>query len=453
MKKSICILMILSMLFALAACGAPSQPAVAPTETAPVETSAPTPEPVVLGTVTYYNDDPALEQAWESLAALYGAQTGVEVKVVSPAAGTYEQQLAADLDGAAAPTLFVLSGYKQLASFRDKCYDLSGSEAAAQLFSDRFALRDGGAVLGLAYSLETYGLITNQTLLDAAGYTVDNINCFEDLKKVAEVITRRSQKLGFAAFSSAGLDSSSEARFNTVLANLPLYYETLESGSPLPETIRGTYLDNYRAIWDLYLNNSTCKSAEIPGKTAEDSRNEFLAGKAVFYQSSADDYENLKDSFAEGELTMMPIYFGVGDEEYQGLCTGSQHYWCVSAAASELDREATLDFLTWLTTAPEALTVLANEMRLELPFRGAPESVNPCERANRTMIELGLEPVTLCFELIPSENWKINLSAALAGYAAGSSDWDRVVSCFTGAPVGVSEEGESAAPAETAAAN
>ena len=449
MKKTICTFLILAMIVSLCACGA--QNAAAPAAAEP--TPEPTPEPVVLGRVIYYNDDPAFEQAWQNLADRYSAQTGVEVKVVSPVAGGYEQQLASDFGAAEAPTLFVLNGYRQLASFRDKCADLSGSAAAQQLFSDSFALRDNGAVLGIAYALDTYGLITNQTLLDAAGYTVDNINCFEDLKKVAEVITRRSQKLGFSAFTSAGLDSSSEARFNTQLVNLPLYYETLDRGTPLPETIGGAYLDNYKAIWDLYLNNSTCKSAEILTKTADDSRSEFIAGKAVFYQSSAADYENLKDSFADDELTMMPIYFGVGDEEYQGLCTGSEHYWCVSAAASEIDRAATLDFLEWLTTAPEALTVLANEMRLELPFVGAPESVNPCERANRRMIELGVQPVTLCFEQIPSDNWKINLSAALAGYAAGTSGWDRVVSTFTGAPAVETEEGESAAPAETAAAN
>lgn len=430
MKKTIAMIITFAMLFALCACG---QAASAPPPAAAEPTPQPTPEPVVLGTVRFLLDDPAQEAAWKSLAELYTAGTGVTVLVSSPAAGAYEQTLSSALGGAEAPTLFVLSGAKQLQSFRSACFDLSGSEAAAQLYSDSFALKDGQEVLGLAYSLETYGLITNQTLLDRAGYTVDNINCFADLKKVAEVITARSAKLGFAAFTSAGLDSTSEARFNTQLVNLPLYYEALDNGGVLPDPIRGSYLDNFKAVWDLYLNNSTCKSAEIVNKTADDARGEFLAGKAVFYQSSAADYENLKDAFADGELTMLPIYFGVGDEEYQGLCTGSEHYLCVNAGADALDLQATLDFLDWLCSSAEALSILANQMRLELPFKGAPESVNPCERANRAMIELGVEPVPLCTQAIPSESWKTDLSTALAAYAAGTGEWEQVVSAFTGA--------------------
>ena len=30
----------------------------------------------------------------------------------------------------------------------------------------------------------------------------------------------------------------------------------------------------------------------------------------------------------DSDLTMLPIYIGVGDEANQGLCTGTENYWC-----------------------------------------------------------------------------------------------------------------------------
>ena len=41
----------------------------------------------------------------------------------------------------------------------------------------------------------------NTDLLSQAGYTVDDIQSFEDLKAVAEDITARKDELGFAAFT------------------------------------------------------------------------------------------------------------------------------------------------------------------------------------------------------------------------------------------------------------
>ena len=114
------------------------------------------------------------------------------------------------------------------------------------------------AVAGIAYVIESYGLICNKTLLAEAGYSVDDIKSFDDLKKVAEDITSRSDELGFAAFTSAGMDGSSDWRFKTHLANLPIYFEYQEDGINSTDAIKGTYLDNYRNIWDLYVNNSTC---------------------------------------------------------------------------------------------------------------------------------------------------------------------------------------------------
>ena len=101
-----------------------------------------------------------------------------------------------------APTLFQVNGPVGLANWKDYCYDLSGTEVYGQLTNESFALKEGEVVYGIGYVIESYGLIANKTLLETAGYKVEDINSFDALKKCAEDITARSGELGFSAFSS-----------------------------------------------------------------------------------------------------------------------------------------------------------------------------------------------------------------------------------------------------------
>ena len=170
------------------------------------------------GSVYYLNFKPEQDPQWQELAKAYTEETGVEVTVVTAASGEYETTLMSEMGKSGAPTMFQVNGPVGLANWKDYCYDLSGSDVYKELTSEDFALKDGDSVAGIAYVVESYGLITNKTLLDKAGYKVEDIQSFDDLKKVAEDITARKDELGFSAFSSAGMDGSSDWRFKTHLA-------------------------------------------------------------------------------------------------------------------------------------------------------------------------------------------------------------------------------------------
>ncbi len=433
MKKLIALLLAVVMVMGLAACGSKTTTETkAPTE-AKVDTpttEAETDAPAAAGSVYYLNFKPEQDEAWQKLAAEYTAQTGVPVTVLTAASGTYEETLMAEMGKTEAPTLFQVNGPVGLANWADYCYDLSGSDLYSHLTSDGFALKDGDAVLGIAYVVESYGLITNKTLLEKAGYTVDDINSFDTLKKVAEDITARSGELGFAAFTSAGMDASSDWRFKTHLANLPIYFEYQADGIGTTTEIKGTYLDNYRNIWDLYINNSTCDPAELSAKTGDDSRNEFLEGKAVFYQNGSWEYGSVSAVYSDDELAMIPIYIGVGDEAKQGLCTGTENYWCVNKDASEEDIAATLAFMNWCVT--DAAEAMANDLGFVIPFDTAVESTNLFVKQDVAYTAEGKTPVSWNFPTMPSEEWKNVLGSALTAYAADQTDanWDAVVSAF-----------------------
>ena len=384
--------------------------------------------------VYYLNFKPEQKEEWEALAASYEKQTGVKVKVVTAASGEYETTLMSEMGKSDAPTLFQVNGPVGLANWKDYCYDLSGSDIYKELTSDAFALKEGNAVHGIAYVVESYGIIVNKTLLAKAGYSVDQIDSFEDLKKVAEDITARSAELGFSAFSSAGMDGSSDWRFKTHLANLPIYFEYQKDGIGTTKAIKGTYLDNYRQIWDLYINNSTCAGKDLAAKTGDDSRNEFLAKKAVFFQNGSWEYGNLvgEGKFTDADLTMMPIYVGVGEEANQGLCTGTENYWCVNKNASEVDIKATLDFINWCVTSEEGTKAMANDMGFVIPFKKAVESPNLFVKIDSQMTAAGKTPVSWNFPTMPSEEWKNGVGSALTAYAADPTDanWNAVVTAF-----------------------
>ena len=415
----------------LAGCtsSAPSSSAASTDSTATSEASATS---TAEGKVYYLNFKPEQDQQWQDLAKVYTEQTGVPVTVVTAASGEYETTLMSEMAKSDAPTLFQVNGPIGLANWKDYCYDLTGSDILGQLTSDTYALKDGDATLGIGYVIESYGLITNKTLLEKAGYTIDDIKSFEDLKKVAEDITARQDELGFAAFTSAGMDSSSDWRYKTHLANLPIYFEYQDEGITSTDAIKGTYLDNYKNIWDLYINNSTCAPTELAGKTADDSRNEFLAGEAVFYQNGSWEYVNLTQdgTFTDDDLAMIPIYFGVGDEANQGLCAGTENYWCVNSEAPEEDIQATLDFINWCVTSEEGTKAMAEDMGFVIPFKGAQESSNVFVKQDQEMTAAGKTPVSWNFTTMPSENWKNGVGSALTAYAAGTGDWDGVVTAF-----------------------
>lgn len=383
------------------------------------------------GKVYYLNFKPEADEYWQDLAETYTEETGVPVTVLTAASGEYEKTLKSEMAKTDAPTLFQVNGPVGLASWKDYCYDLTGTDIANELSDESFALKDGDKTAGIAYVIENYGIIYNKSLLEKAGYTADDITDFDSLKAVAEDITARKDELGFSAFTSAGMDGSSDWRFKTHLANLPIYYEYKDEGINNTDAIKGTYLDNYRQIWDLYINNATCAPTEISTKTADDATADFVTEEAVFYQNGTWEYNNIAD-VGDENLGILPIYIGVDGEENQGVCTGTENYWCVNAKASEEDIQATLDFMYWCVTSDEGVEAMCRDMGFVIPFPSNLESENTLVNEANKYLDEGKTPVTWVFSTMPSEEWKNGVGSALTAYAADQTDenWEKVVTAF-----------------------
>ena len=357
----------------LAGCGSSASGSAAASTSAAAGTAA---AASGTGRVYYLNFKPEADEYWQDLAKEYTKETGVPVTVLTAASGEYESTLKSEMAKSEAPTMFQVNGPVGLASWKDYCYDLSGSKLEGELSNSAYELKDGDKVAGIAYVTEAYGLITNKALLEKAGYTVDDIKSFDDLKKVAEDITARKDELGFSAFTSAGMDSSSDWRFKTHLANLPIYYEYKDAGVDNLDELKGTYLDNYRAIWDLYINNSTIDPSQLSTATGDQAESEFVNQEAVFFQNGTWEYDAVK-AIGDDNLAYLPIYFGV-DDANEGLCMGTENYWCVNSQASPEDIQATLDFMYWCVTSDAGVNAMTSgdKMGFNIPFKSNPESTN-----------------------------------------------------------------------------
>ena len=385
------------------------------------------------GSVYYLNFKPEAEEAWQALAKTYTDQTGVPVKVVTAASGEYETMLVSEMDKDGAPTLFQCNE-GGVATWGDFCYDLSDSAVYNELASKDYALKNAdGEVISIAYCLETYGIIVNKALLEQAGHSLNEITDFDSLKAVADDIHARAGELGFDAFTSAGLDGSSSWRFSGHLANMPLFYEFRDDGvSSKPATIKGTYLDNYKKVWDLYITDSATTGAALLTATGDQAEAEFGEGKAVFYQNGTWEYSNLTEKFGMNpdDLTMIPIYCGVEGEEKAGLCTGTENYWSVNKNAKEEDIKATLDFLYWVVTSEEGTSMMAEQFGA-CPFNSSKAPSNPFSALANEYVANGCYPVTWAFNYTPAVNdWRAAVVDALSKYTAGNGSWDDVKTAF-----------------------
>ena len=394
------------------------------------------------GKVYFLNFKPETADQWVALAKKYTDKTGVQVKVQTAASGTYQQTLKSELAKSDAPTIFQVNGQVDYQNWKGYTADLKDTGIYNELNNKDSALKDGDKVVGVPYVVEYYGIIYNKDLLkkytELPGAKIKDakeINSFDKLKEVADDMQAKKDQLGIkGAFTSAGFDSSSDWRFKTHLANLPLYYEFKDDNvTKQPETIKGTYLPEYKNIFDLYLKDSTTEPTQLSSKTGDDSTSEFSLGEAVFYQNGTWAWSDLQKAGMKADsVGMIPIYIGAKGEEKQGLATGSENYWCINSKASDADKKATKDFLKWVVTSKTGIKSLSSDMGFTTPFKSFSDvkSDNPLVQAAVDDQNSGKTAVSWNFTMMPSEEWKNKLGSALLEYAQGTGDWDAVKTAF-----------------------
>ena len=384
------------------------------------------------GRVYWLNFKPESDTVLQEVAKMYTDKTGVEVKVVTAASGTYNQTLIAEMDKTEAPTMFVIGNQAAVKEWKDYAVNLKYSAIAKELNTDAYNMYDeDGNLVSIGYCYECYGIIVNPTLIEAAGYTMADLNNFEGLKKVAEDIHARAEELGFDAFSASDMDSSSSWRFTGHMANLEYFYESRDAGGwkECPPSLTGKYMENFKNLYDLCINNSLTPATEL-ATGGHDAQNQFKTGKAAFYVNGSWEYSAVAE--AVPNATMIPYYCGVEGEEKAGLNCGTENYWSINSKVSESEQKATMEFMVWCVTDPEASRKLVDTFGV-MPYKSAAESTNGFLAAANKYSADG------CYVMDWATNYQPNVDAyraalvsALNAYNADQSEanWELVKTAF-----------------------
>jgi len=397
------------------------------------------------GTVRYLNFKPEVASVYQELAAAYEKETGVKVIVETAANNSYESTLTSKMATKQAPTLFQINGPRGYANWKNYCADLSETDLYKHLTDKSLAVTAGGKVYGIPYVVEGYGIIYNSKITDAyfalpnkaTKYkSMDEVKNFAALKAVADDMQANAEALGIkGVFASTSLKAGEDWRWQTHLANLPVYYEfknnNIDLASDATKKINFQYADEYKNIFDLYLNDSVIPAKNAGVKTVDNSMAEFALEECAMVQNGNWAWGQINgvsgNKVKAENVKYLPIYTGVAGEEGQGLCIGTENFYCINKKASKEDQKATADFIYWLYSSKVGKDYVTNKLGFIAPFDTFADNERPTDplavEISNWMAKPGITSVAWNFTLFPSQTFKDNFGAALLRYAQGSKDW------------------------------
>lgn len=398
--------------------------------------------------VYYLNFKPEQSQQFEQIAEEYTAETGVPVKVVTAASGSYMQTLKAEMAKTNAPTLFQINGQEGYSIWKDYLADMSDYEIAQALQDDAQPITNAdGGIVGVPFAMEGFGILYNEEILDnyfalpgANVGSMEELNTFEDLKAVAEDMQARKDQLGIeGAFAATSLAAGEEWRWTNHLMNGPIHYEIEDRGvqdfSDLAD-FEFTYGDNYRNLFDLYLQNSTVSPSLASARAVSDSMAEFATGKAAMVQNGNWAWGQISEEggnvVKEDKIKFMPMYMGLPNEENVGINVGTENFLSVNKKASEEDQKATRDFLNWLFLSDRGKELVVNDLGFIAPFQNYGVDDVPADPLARQVQEALSDDTTEAlpwdFQYTPNQQFRDLYGQNLAQYANGNMTWEDLVS-------------------------
>ena len=392
------------------------------------------------------------KEAYQTIADEYYKQTGVEVKIVSPEDGTYDETLAEMMEGKEQPAIIQLNGYVSYEKWKDYCENLISSSLYTDMTDQSMVISGATTIDAIPFALEGYGIIYNDAILQkyflleekGTDFTsVSEIDSYNEFEKLVQDMTAHKEELEIeGVFASTSLAENERWRWSNHLSNLPLFYEIGKQtsyGNYMIATIatreiKFTYENEFKNIFDLYIENSCSSKNQLVNKTTEDSMVEFATGKCAMVQNGSWSYQQIASAegkvVKDGDIKIMPIYIGAPGESSQGICISTESYYAVNKNVSEEEKEKAIAFLEWMYTTDEGAAMVANELGFYAPYK----KFNKMEYSNPLVSEVlewseraDISNVPWIFPSYPSEAFKDALGRDLLEYVEQNITWKALV--------------------------
>ena len=403
--------------------------------------------------VYFLNFKPEISSVYEEkVAPAFEAETGIKLKVVTAASGTYAQTLKSEMAKSNPPVIFQTNGPVGMQNSKDDAMDLKNTNFYKILGDKSMALTEGTKVLAIPYAVEGYGIIYNDAIMkkyfalsdkSVKISSTEEITDFATLKAVVLDMTAHKSQLGIeGVFASTSLSAGNQWRWQTHLINVPLYYEFAENknydnavlAGLASSTITFKYGKNLQALWDLYLQNSCTKPGLLGSKSVDDSMAEFALGKVAMVQNGnwgASQILGVKgNKVKDSDIKFLPLYMGIDGEAKRGLCVGTENYLSINSHVSSEVQGYADTFLTWLFSSETGKRLVKDNLGFITPFNTFKDNELPSDPLAKQVVQwmnkTGCTSIPWAFAAIPSEDWKNSVGAALLEYAQAQKTWDDV---------------------------
>lgn len=395
--------------------------------------SAESAEITILGTLK-----PEIATQFEAAVAAYNASQDTYTLEVVPLADNFLQIATAMYTSGNAPTLMVMS--QEIPEFQDRLLDLGGTPAVEHALPGTLAQAtlDDGRVVGVPQTIEAYGLLYNQAVLDeAVGGAFDpaSVTTRGDLEAVmAQVDALDSTQ---AAMHLSPMDWSLGAHVTNMLYSPRSadreerlgFIESLEAGEVTlsDDAIFNGWMDTI----DLFLANNQLADSPLAAEY-DDGVTALANGDVGFWFMGNWALPNLSEANPDGEFGVIPVPISDTADDYGNaqISVGVPSYIVVDAEqSSEAQQQGAIDFLTWLTTSEEGLDFYVNEFQFLPAYDTVAEP--PADTLSQQILDYASSGDTLEWmnSLYPADGWP-TFGATMQQYVAGQADRQSVAGQF-----------------------
>ena len=426
--------LLVAMAMVIAACGSGGNDTTDTTATGDTTASGERTGITILGTLK-----PEIAAEFEAAVETWNAsQDQYELGIVPLPAGEFLQTATAMYSSGNAPTLMVMS--QEIPEFQDRLLDLRGTavaDAALPGTLNQATLADG-RVVGVPQTIEAYGLLYNQSVLDAAvGGTFDpaSIQTRSDLATLMDQVAALDSTE--AAIHLSPMDWSLGAHLTNMLyatqssdrdARLG-FIDDLKAGSV--DLAGDPIFNGWMDTVDAFLAHNQLANSPLAAEY-DDGVLALANGDVGFWFMGNWAVPNLLGAAPDTNFGILPVPISdsAGDYGNAQISVGVPAYIVVDAEQSSPEQQAgAIAFLDWLVTTDEGADIYVNQFKFLPAYSTISES--PADQINQQVVayaEAG-ESLEWMNSLYPADGWP-TFGATLQKYVAGQSDRAEVASDF-----------------------
>ncbi|MCH3918968.1 MAG: ABC transporter substrate-binding protein [Sphaerochaeta sp.] len=275
----------------------------------------------------------------------FTAETGIPIEIWETTGDDYRAQLKMKLAGDEVPTIFSVSKGAEANMFKSYLADIS-SGSVQQYIDDGVALKMDGKSVGVPYSVEGFGLVTDESMVTDADFASQDA-FFAAIKRLAG-----------KGVNPFGLSQESYFLIGHIL-NTPFaimddpdgFIATYEKGG-----VRLADQKEFQAFAQLMeqIRANSTNPLEI---NYDRSCGDFATGKTAMIHQGNWCYGMFKDYNPTFTMKMRPLPL-LGNQK---IAVSVPYYWVVNSQATSGQQANAIKFLDWLYTSEKGMDYIVNK--------------------------------------------------------------------------------------------